>query len=86
MESQEERIQAEIAKNKEKEAKEEMNRKMKALELQKKENSKKGASTNFGSGYGSQSNYSYQPESTYGSSQAIPSSNSYNKAIPYFSS
>ncbi|TPX44620.1 hypothetical protein SeMB42_g02200 [Synchytrium endobioticum] len=42
MESHEERVQAEIERNKEKEAREERNRKARALELQKREMAKKG--------------------------------------------
>ena len=81
MESQEERIQAEIAKTKEKEAKEDMNRKMRALEIQKKEMSKKGSAPSSG-GYGGYSD-------SYGSNTASNShiqSQSYpitQKSAPY---
>ncbi|KAJ3294296.1 Coatomer subunit delta [Borealophlyctis nickersoniae] len=59
MESHEERVQAEIAKNKEKEAREELNRKARQLEMQKREMAKRGytggmtSSTGFGAGMGS---------------------------------
>ena len=74
MESQEERIQAEIAKNKEKEAKDELNRKMRALELQKKEMAKKGLNmySNPTPSYSS-SSYS-KPQSSYGSYDSQPKS------------
>jgi DNA repair protein RadC len=57
MESHEEKIQAEIARNKEKEAKEELNRKMRTLELQKKEMARKGLGTTSSTGFGSGSSY-----------------------------
>ncbi|TPX37034.1 hypothetical protein SmJEL517_g00828 [Synchytrium microbalum] len=58
MESHEERVQAEIERNKEKEAREERNRKARALEMQKREMAKKGytggppSMSGFGSSFG----------------------------------
>ncbi|KAJ3414872.1 Coatomer subunit delta [Chytridiales sp. JEL 0842] len=57
MESHDERIQAEIEKNKEKEAKDELNRKAKMLEMQKREMAKKGYSGGSSSGFGGGSGY-----------------------------
>ncbi|KAJ3128416.1 Coatomer subunit delta [Nowakowskiella sp. JEL0407] len=67
MESHEERVQAEIEKRKEKEAKDELNRKARAMESQKREMQKKGYvsspnSGGFGANYGGNFNRSYTSE------------------------
>ncbi|KAI9343336.1 hypothetical protein DFJ73DRAFT_841956 [Zopfochytrium polystomum] len=60
MDSHDERIQAEIEKNKEKEAKDELKRKTRMMEMQKREMAKRGMSGfGGGSGFGSGSSGSY---------------------------
>ncbi|KAJ1562564.1 Coatomer subunit delta [Cladochytrium tenue] len=73
MDSHDERIQAEIEKNKEKEAKDELNRKARMMEMQKREMAKKGMSSMSGFGgsggnFAASSNpYTVGAKSTYSS-------------------
>jgi coatomer subunit delta len=92
MESHEERIQAEIAREKEKEAKEEIKRKAKQIDMRKRDEAKRSSVTGYsGGGYGNSSggsgNYGgssmgFTPNNSGGFPQtpSYPSNNSYTAA------
>ena len=83
MESHEERIQAEIERNKEKEAKEELKRKAKMMDMQKKEMQKKGyssGSSGFGPGSG-RSSFVNSQSGSFGGNNDSSSNNTNGSSI-----
>ncbi|KAK9767762.1 coatomer subunit delta, variant 2 [Basidiobolus ranarum] len=84
MESHEEKIQEMIAKNKEREAKEELKRKAKQLEMQRKEMAKSGRSYSGNFGGSGNMGSSYKPgmnePTTYASQAEVETQNSYSPA------